>query len=93
MPLKNSILTVLIFVVTCVHFTSCVNDELQSENSLEGVWNVTEIFSLYGEFFPTGFNSSSNLTEEGALGSFNFNENNVAYSSAQKSSIKKQCFV
>jgi hypothetical protein len=49
MPLKNSILTVLIFVVTCVHFTSCVNDELQSENSLEGVWNVTEIFSLYDE--------------------------------------------
>ena len=49
MPLKNSIFTFLIFVVTCVHFTSCVNDELQSENSLEGVWNVTEIFSLYDE--------------------------------------------
>jgi len=80
MPLKNSILTFLIFVVTCVHFTSCVDDELQAEDSLEGVWNVTEIFSLYGEFFPTGFNSSSNLTEEGALGYFNFNENNVAYS-------------
>ena len=80
MSLKNSILTFLIFVVTCVHFTSCVDDELQAEDSLEGVWNVTEIFSLYGEFFPTGFNPSSNLTEEGALGYFNFNENNVAYS-------------
>ena len=80
MPLKNSILTFLIFVVICMHFTSCVDDELQAENSFEGAWNVTEIFSLYGEFFPTGFNPSSNLTEEGALGYFNFSENKVAYS-------------
>jgi|TARA_B110000259_G_scaffold166488_1_gene194068 hypothetical protein len=63
-----------------MHFTSCVDDELQAENSFEGAWNVTEIFSLYGEFFPTGFNPSSNLTEEGALGYFNFSENKVAYS-------------
>lgn len=55
------------------------NDEIQAADSLEGVWDIVAISSLYGEFFENGFNPSETVTETTQLGSFHFMEDSVEY--------------
>ena len=39
-------------------FMTCKKDEIQAEDSIEGVWDIIEITTLYAEFFETSFDPS-----------------------------------
>lgn len=59
---------------------SCQNDEVQAEESLEGVWDIVSITSYYGQFSETSFDASETVSESGQLGTFEFIQDSVAYS-------------
>lgn len=59
---------------------SCQQDEVQAEESLEGVWDIVSLTSYYGEFSETSFDASETVSESGQLGTFEFVEDSVAYS-------------
>lgn len=59
---------------------SCQNDEVQAEESLEGIWDIVSLTSYYGEFSETRFDASETVSESGQLGTFEFVQDSVAYS-------------
>ena len=60
-------------------FMACKKDEIQAEDSIEGVWDIIEITSLYAEFSENGFDPSETISETGQLGTFTFMQNSVDY--------------
>ncbi len=79
MDLKN-IIFIIIFFPIAFQLASCTKDQVQAENSLEGIWEVTLIRSNYGMFSETVFNATESIEESGELGTFNFMEDVVQYS-------------
>ena len=80
MNYKFHTLSLLIFLLCSIGLSSCNKDDIQAENSINGIWNVTEIYSLYANFTQNGFNNpTETLTETGALGFFHFEGENVEY--------------
>ena len=76
--MKFTIQILTIFILTFL-LISCDKDERQATNSIEGVWNVTSITTIEGEFTNGIFTSTSQETETGELGIFNFSEETVDY--------------
>ena len=80
MDFINQAIKALILALCCICLSSCVDQELRAERSLEGRWKVTEIFSRYTTFTSTGYGPDLTLTEAGELGYFVFGDENVEYS-------------
>lgn len=70
---------ILLISLAFLFLMSCNKDERQAINSVEGVWDLTEITSVYGSFQNTTFVSNSEIRERGNLGVFNFSEETVDY--------------
>lgn len=70
--------TLIIVMINCL-IVSCNKDERQATNSVEGIWNITAITTIEGEFTNGTFVSTSQETETGQLGIFNFIEEAVDY--------------
>lgn len=67
-------LKLLLLLFSLAFLSACTQDEIQAEKSMLGIWNVTEIRSIYG------FASSEIITEQGSLGFFHFEEDLVDFS-------------
>lgn len=79
----NKQLNIQVFVIIMMAsmFVACKKDDkIQAEDSLEGVWDIVAISSMYGEFFENGFNPSETVAETAQLGIFHFMEDSVEYS-------------
>ncbi|WP_235297800.1 hypothetical protein [Portibacter marinus] len=57
---------------------ACVKDEKQASNSIEGLWQVNEMITIYA-YDNGGFLDEDVVEEQGDLGSFDFGENIVDY--------------
>lgn len=76
---RNAFLATTLLFSLAVLFTACNRDEVQARKSIEGEWEVTTITSTYGESTQNGFSSDSSFSETGALGTFDFGDESVAY--------------
>ena len=65
----------IIIIIGFLTIFSCVEDQVQAEESLEGNWEVIEIISSYGKFYEFGHDSISTVRETEKLGSFIFKSN------------------
>lgn len=74
-----TIKSVLFLVIVSSFFACQKNDEIQAENSLMGVWDITTVSSTYGEFFDNGFDPTETITESAPIGSFHFKKDVVEY--------------
>lgn len=81
--------TFLLFIslLTSLIFISCNNDEVQAENSLEGLWEINRINSRYGTFTANSFNPTETVSDSGQLGTFLFGEETVDYSFMRNDSL------
>lgn len=72
---------VLIFgtIIISLMFNACRKDEIQAENSLEGIWDIVTIHSTYGEFSENGSSPTENISESGQLGTFDFMQEDVDF--------------
>ena len=72
---------ILLFLTIIISsmFMACNKDELQAENSIEGIWDIVEITSIYGEFSENGFSPSETISETGELGTFIFTHDSVDF--------------
>lgn len=77
---QRLIIPILLTILIALGFVSCASDEVQAEESLEGIWDIVAITSYYGAFSATGFTASETLTESGQMGTFEFVQDSVAYS-------------
>lgn len=66
-------------LLVCSLCAACNKDEKQAQRSLEGTWNVTAVASNYGNFSDTGVSIDSTVSENGALGTFQFGDSRVDY--------------
>jgi hypothetical protein len=69
----------LLLLLISLCFVSCEKDDIQAQNSILGSWNVVEITSLYANFSDNGFTPIETISEQGQLGSFNFEEDSVTF--------------
>ena len=72
-----TLLSLAILFVTI--FISCDKNEVQAENSIEGIWNLVAITSYYGDFSNNGFNPTETVSDAGELGDFTFTQNSVDF--------------
>lgn len=70
--MKNILLLLILLSLTTLD--SCIEEELEARESINGLWRVTTIESYYGEFTTHGHNGLDIVTNEGSLGSFEFEE-------------------
>jgi len=70
----------LFSIILLITFTACKKQNLnRAEKSLNGTWEVNKIYSAYGERMDLGTQTNEEITEEGDLGKFIFNETSVDY--------------
>ena len=78
-PKHSFLLPFLVCLLLATLFVGCRRDEIQAEKSLLGAWDVSTIFSQYGEFSNNVFDPTESVRDSGQLGSFTFTEAAVAY--------------
>lgn len=84
--IKNKFAYVLFFFIPLILWlTGCNKDEKQGKQSLEGVWSVHEIESIYANFLVengvvTRIDGEERSTDSGDLGVFTFSKHYVTYS-------------
>jgi predicted nucleotide-binding protein (sugar kinase/HSP70/actin superfamily) len=76
--MKNSIYFLFIVALNAT-LLSCNRDEVQAENSVRGVWQITSTNVTKGEFDESNFVSNESEMQTGQLGSFDFGEDVVTY--------------
>jgi len=63
----------------CLGLMSCGNTQDDATDSIIGEWTVNEIISQYGTFSENEYLNTSSLTEDGDLGTFNFDKDSVRF--------------